>query len=618
MANENVNIVLRAVDKTKGTFKAVTAGLNMVKRAAFSLQSGLLAVGGVLGMGYLIKQSMSTIDALGKTASKIGIATEALGGLHHAADLTGVSTETMNMALQRMVRRVAEAAQGTGEAVKALDELGISAVYLNNLSPDQQFKVLADAMESVGSQSDRVRLAMKLFDSEGVALVNTMKGGAAAIAEMEQEAERLGFRLNSKLVAGVESANDSIGRLTRYITNTFSRVVAELAPSIKAVTDNLMKWVELSIADAGGPADFAKHIGIAFLDAGESVVRGTSGMLNAMINMANNAARIMHGFLSTLPESMGGLRQQSAIMKDLALQQQILTNKTKAGSGASKDAIANTQLQVAALQELLDTGQYLKPIDEQMFTPFDPSETLAGIQALKDGIQETMGVTQAVSTVDPATLDLTATSYSDLMELQYGYQMLAEGAQADHQRKMIEQTSHWYRKQAAMQQEARKNNVQTLGESGREIVDTLSGTYKEAFRLNKAFAIKDALIETYKAVAKAWGSYPFPLNVAPAAVALAKGVANVQAIRATQFREKGGPMTKGSPYIVGERGPELIVPNQAATAVPNDKLAGQTNVTINVTANDTRGFNDLLTRNRGTLIGIINSAMNEKGKAALI
>ena len=41
------------------------------------------------------------------------------------------------------------------------------------------------------------------------------------------------------------------------------------------------------------------------------------------------------------------------------------------------------------------------------------------------------------------------------------------------------------------------------------------------------------------------------------------------AIKSTQFRANGGPMSAGSPYIVGERGPELIVPNQAANVVPN-------------------------------------------------
>ena len=110
---------------------------------------------------------------------------------------------------------------------------------------------------------------------------------------------------------------------------------------------------------------------------------------------------------------------------------------------------------------------------------------------------------------------------------------------------------------------------------------------------------------------------PYPLNLAFAALSLANGMAQVQSIRATQFREKGGPMTAGAPYIVGERGPELIVPNQAANVMPNDQMGGN-NYTINISANDTAGFDELLIKRRGTVIGLINQALNENGRAALV
>jgi len=51
-------------------------------------------------------------------------------------------------------------------------------------------------------------------------------------------------------------------------------------------------------------------------------------------------------------------------------------------------------------------------------------------------------------------------------------------------------------------------------------------------------------------------------------------------------RARGGPVTGGSPYIVGERGPELFVPGAGGTIVPNDKLGGggDVNVVVNVDA----------------------------------
>ncbi|MFN9958231.1 MAG: hypothetical protein ACK55I_34445, partial [bacterium] len=53
-------------------------------------------------------------------------------------------------------------------------------------------------------------------------------------------------------------------------------------------------------------------------------------------------------------------------------------------------------------------------------------------------------------------------------------------------------------------------------------------------------------------------------------------------------RAAGGPVSAGSPYIVGERGPELFVPGRSGTIVPNDKMGGENvNVVVNVDAKGT-------------------------------
>lgn len=50
-------------------------------------------------------------------------------------------------------------------------------------------------------------------------------------------------------------------------------------------------------------------------------------------------------------------------------------------------------------------------------------------------------------------------------------------------------------------------------------------------------------------------------------------------------RAKGGPVSSGQMYMVGERGPELFVPSRGGTIVANDKMGGgSTNVVVNVDA----------------------------------
>lgn len=56
-----------------------------------------------------------------------------------------------------------------------------------------------------------------------------------------------------------------------------------------------------------------------------------------------------------------------------------------------------------------------------------------------------------------------------------------------------------------------------------------------------------------------------------------------------QFRAAGGPVSAGSPYVVGEAGPELFVPKGSGSIVPNDKLGGNTyNINVSTGVGDPR------------------------------
>ena len=60
-------------------------------------------------------------------------------------------------------------------------------------------------------------------------------------------------------------------------------------------------------------------------------------------------------------------------------------------------------------------------------------------------------------------------------------------------------------------------------------------------------------------------------------------------------RAMGGPVAGGTPYMVGERGPELFVPRSSGTIVPNNALGGgSSNVVVNVDATGSKvsGDND--------------------------
>ena len=84
-------------------------------------------------------------------------------------------------------------------------------------------------------------------------------------------------------------------------------------------------------------------------------------------------------------------------------------------------------------------------------------------------------------------------------------------------------------------------------------------------------------------------------------------------------RAAGGRTTQTNAYLVGERGRELFVPNQDGEIISNERLQNLgTNVNFTINATDVKGVKELLIDNRAVIVNIINSALNQKGKAALV
>ena len=85
-------------------------------------------------------------------------------------------------------------------------------------------------------------------------------------------------------------------------------------------------------------------------------------------------------------------------------------------------------------------------------------------------------------------------------------------------------------------------------------------------------------------------------------------------------KASGGSVQKGQPYMVGENGAEMFVPNQSGQIQQSARGTGggNTNVNFTINATDVRGVKELLIDNRATIVNVINSALNEKGKEALV
>jgi hypothetical protein len=288
----------QSLKRIESAGERASGGLKGLGRQAELLRTGIRTLGGALigvttvgGLAALVDRSISAANAIGKTADTIGVGVEALQELRFAAKASGVEQQTLDMALQRFTRRAAEAAQGTGEAKDALAQMGIALRdQSGNLrSSEDLLSDVADAFGRIEDPAERVRLAFKLFDSGGVALVNLLRGGSDALEEMRERARDLGIVLDEHLVRDAERARTELDTLSQVISANLTRAALEAAPVIA----DLSSWL----------ADFAGKAGIAWERLFDAPEEKSLRTLRYELDLASSTIEKLKGRIQELRES---------------------------------------------------------------------------------------------------------------------------------------------------------------------------------------------------------------------------------------------------------------------------------------------------------------------------
>ncbi|WP_271078923.1 tail tape measure protein [Aurantiacibacter sp. MUD61] len=78
-------------------------------------------------------------------------------------------------------------------------------------------------------------------------------------------------------------------------------------------------------------------------------------------------------------------------------------------------------------------------------------------------------------------------------------------------------------------------------------------------------------------------------------------------------RATGGPVSPGTPYVVGERGPELFVPTSAGRVEANGSMGGARDVRVSINLNTPRGSQSpvMLKRSSRQVASAIARSMRE-------
>jgi len=573
--SEDVSIVIKAFDKTKPAFGAVTKALTGVTSAVFSMRTALAGVAGAAGFGYLVKSSLNATDSLKKTADKIGTTTEALSALRYAAERTGVQTNTLDMAMQRFTRRTAEAAKGTGEAKGAIKELGLDANKLQRLSLDQQMVLLAGAFGNVTNDADRLRIAFKLFDSEGAALVNTLALGEAGLEEMFGRAKTLGLVMSNQASVGVEKANDSFRDMLSIVKGLKDQFSAALAPAIDEIVTKFTNFI-IRTADAeGGIENLARSMAVSFLESVKVTLGALDKFAEGLDTVINKANDFFTGF-----ETRSIQNQMKGIAKEMAELGEQIGHLEDGGIPSIWEYITDGGLKAQRAEIQLLGAQYVdlySQLQDAAEGNSDFASSLGGIidlDATNTFFDDILATVKTLGEIAPTALTPLVKTTSDL---QLGFKS-------------------WSDELPTMQE-----NIQNLTKQGLNgMTDALTAgitgaaNFADAMK-SMAKSVVDSLIKMLiqkYIVDAAFGAITGFIGgsdrMATGATATMSGPASNYFVPSMSGKAIGGSVQSGQPYMVGERGPEMFVPNSQGSIVPNGRSSGG-GVVVNQTINVTTG-----------------------------
>lgn len=601
MARQNVNFDITARNKTQKAFAGVSQNLKRMRSnvnqtvGRVGRIGAAFAIAGAGATAALVKMRMAAIDNLAKTADKLGVTTEALAGLRHAAELSGVSAQTFDKALQNMGVQIANAARGSGLAVRALSDLGLESESLTKLPLDQQMQAVAKAMQNVESHSDKVRIAYELFGARGVGVLNMMKDGGEAMASMAEEAQTLGIGLSRIDAAQVEAANDSVTRAKGVFEGFGNQITVALSPAIAELSANFYQTA-LDTNEAGNVGDrVARSMFKGFGRVGDAILGIKIAVMGIQFAFATYVKFFILGvskigsvidYLIEKYNQIAGALGFDAIESNIGQNLQMLSDsfgETAEGIKARIQEALNSPLPSERIMEFFDNVQMKARETAEVVAANAPGAVLA--EGAQDGADQAANATLATSSAMQTTVStLLSTTQSQMSALQGIFAEGSAGAKAFF----------------VLQQALAASSAIVNG-------------FMAAMAIRAAYAQLAAMTGQpwlSTTVGEAHANFAQAMGFATAGMILGQTLASFEGGGFTGMGARAGGLDGKGGYMAMVHPNETIIDHSRGQEMPSQSA----NISFNIQANDSRGFDELLVQRRGLITNMVRQALNNSGK----
>lgn len=532
---------------------------------------GVALAAGVTAAGYAFKTTVDRMDELSKAAARASMPTEDFSRLAYAADLADVSMQDLQGAMGKLAKAQGDASRGSKEQADAFDRLGISYKNADGSlrRTSDVFLDFADRFQKFKGSPEIVALGMQTFGRSFQNLIPLLNDGAQGLKDAGAEADAFGVTVSTKVGKQAESFNDNITRLTKTIEGLKIELFSGLIPQL----DNLLgRYIALSRLGKG-PIDLIEGM---FGEGPEKKIEGYERRIADLMRIREQLAkqgdpswwqRQMNPSLRTkdsidqeLIELAGKLEEARQFRRLLSPPDLSGLNVPQSGNLPSSPSRAGKASGADPLSSVLDAA-ILRDFD-RMQTAREQAEEFEGFLAQLVGEDEMRLREQASAWRD--LIDPTRAFTRQLEEIRAlvdaGALSAAEGiaAEFDVQSRMNDALL------GGLAGDIRESN-----DAARELGLTFSSAFEDAIIGGKG------LREVLGGIGQDLLRMTIRKSVTePAANWLAGSIGSIFG----GARADGGPVSAGSAYLVGERGPELFTPKTSGSITPNHAMGG-----VNVT-----------------------------------
>lgn len=316
-----------------------------------------------------VAQFVRVGSAFDDMAKRTGVSVEALSTLSYAAKLSDTSIESVQGGLMKMAKLMGEVRSGSAQAAEKLQALGLSATQMLAANPEQQFKMVADAIAGISDPSQQAAAAMEIFGKGAGDLLPLLQMGGKGIEYMQQKGVEFGAMITDDMAASAAELGDSIDNLLTSFTG-LAMVIGAFVADILTPLFNLTAKLVTEYRDFFGVLGVAAAVIGGVVLAMQAITKAVQAYAKAQA-----FAKALSGPKGWLELSIGlGLAAGAAALLGLSFAEQ--NRESEEAARLLKDAADQTErvkkAQAQPQKSVLDVkgenvGAFVKSI-EQMNT----------------------------------------------------------------------------------------------------------------------------------------------------------------------------------------------------------------------------------------------------------